>query len=89
MAATATQNLIVKPTFGIDYSRKVRQRTIQASQPKRGIKMIGDNENRGAYVPPGASAAAVAKFGNLVVRIILITEILVFHYARHHIFFML
>ncbi|RIA96850.1 transcription initiation factor IIF, beta subunit-domain-containing protein [Glomus cerebriforme] len=66
MAATATQNFIVKPTFGVDYSRKVRQRTLQAAQPKRGIKIIGDNENRGAYVPPGASAAAIAKFGNLV-----------------------
>ena len=74
MAATAKQNFIVKPTLGVDYSRKVRQRTLQAAQPKRGIKIIGDNENRGAYVPPGASAAAIAKFGNLVVRIILIAE---------------
>ncbi|GBC04041.1 hypothetical protein RclHR1_05490004 [Rhizophagus clarus] len=65
-AATAKKNFIVKPTFGVDYSRKVRQRTLLAAQPKRGIKIIGDNENRGAYVPPGASAAAIARFGNLV-----------------------
>lgn len=66
MAATAKQNFIVKPTLGVDYSRKLRQRTLQAAQPRRGIKIIGDNENRGAYVPPGASTAAVQKFGNLV-----------------------
>ncbi|CAB4432194.1 unnamed protein product [Rhizophagus irregularis] len=66
MAATAKKNFIVKPTFGVDYSRKVRQRTLQAATPMRRIKIIGDNENRGAYVPPGASAAAIAKFGNLV-----------------------
>lgn len=66
MAATATHNFIVKPTFGSDYSKKVRERTIKASTPARAIKMIEDNENRGAYVPPGASAAAIAKFGNLV-----------------------
>ncbi|CAI2192727.1 20044_t:CDS:2 [Funneliformis geosporum] len=66
MAATATHNFIVKPKFGVDYSKKVRERTIKASTPTRAIKMMEDNENRGAYVPPGASSAAIAKFGNLV-----------------------
>ncbi|CAG8720091.1 14624_t:CDS:2 [Rhizophagus irregularis] len=66
MAATAKKNFIVKPTFGVDYSRKVRQRTLQAATSTRRIKIIGDNENHGAYVPPGAYAAAITKFGNLV-----------------------
>ncbi|PKY56123.1 hypothetical protein RhiirA4_506499 [Rhizophagus irregularis] len=66
MAATAKKNFIVKPTFGVDYSRKVRQRTLQAATSMRGIKIIGDNENHGTYVPPGAYAAAITKFGNLV-----------------------
>ncbi len=86
MAATATKNFIVKPTFGVDYSKKVRERTIKASQPKRGIKMIEDNENRGAYVPPGASAAAIAKFGNLVVRIIQIMMMIIVMYLMLNIF---
>ena len=40
---------------------------MQAGQPKRAIKMMDENENRGAYVPPGSSGAAITKFGNLVV----------------------
>ncbi|PKB98987.1 hypothetical protein RhiirA5_250110, partial [Rhizophagus irregularis] len=66
IAAAAKKNFIVKPTFGVDYSRKVRQRTLQAATSTRRIKIIGDNENHGAYVPPGAYAAAITKFGNLV-----------------------
>ncbi|RGB40655.1 transcription initiation factor IIF, beta subunit-domain-containing protein, partial [Rhizophagus diaphanus] len=66
MAATAKKNFIAKPTFGVDYSTKVRQRTLQAATSMRRIKILGDNENHGAYVPPGASAAAITKFGNFV-----------------------
>ncbi|CAJ0915902.1 7988_t:CDS:2 [Entrophospora sp. SA101] len=66
IAGTVSDNRFLRPAFDEDYRRNLRQRTLQASKPKRPIKMIESNENRGGYVPPGSSAAAVAKFGNLV-----------------------
>jgi len=44
----------------------LRERTIQASKPERTIRILGEDESRGAYVPPGGSSAAVTKFSNLV-----------------------
>ncbi|CAG8557736.1 2658_t:CDS:2, partial [Paraglomus occultum] len=66
LAATVHHNCLSKPILTGDYSRKLRERTMQAGQPRRAIKMMDENENRGAYVPPGSSGAAITKFGNLV-----------------------
>ncbi|KAG9291854.1 hypothetical protein G9A89_012139 [Geosiphon pyriformis] len=62
MQATIHHQCFVTPIQGTDYSRKLRERTIQAGQPKRHIKMIDDAQNRQGYVPPGK------KFGELLAK---------------------
>ncbi|KAG9284248.1 hypothetical protein G9A89_002058 [Geosiphon pyriformis] len=57
MQATIHHQCFVTPIQGTDYSRKLRERTIQAGQPKRPIKMIDD---------AGTNMNAITRFGDLV-----------------------
>ncbi|CAG8519722.1 9345_t:CDS:2 [Acaulospora colombiana] len=52
----------MKPsTNDVEYNKKLRERTIQASKPERTIRILGEDESRGAYVPPGGTSAAQKK----------------------------
>ncbi|CAG8444130.1 14349_t:CDS:1 [Ambispora leptoticha] len=64
--ATVHHNCYIRPYASDEYRQKVRQRTIEASQPKRTVQVMSPDENRGAYVPPGLQASSADNFGKFV-----------------------
>ncbi|CAG8813330.1 4028_t:CDS:2 [Gigaspora margarita] len=55
LSSTVTGNFNIRPSVNADYSKKLRERTLLAAKPERTIRFLEENENRGAYVPPGQS----------------------------------
>ncbi|CAG8606078.1 7206_t:CDS:10, partial [Ambispora gerdemannii] len=66
MQATVHHNCHIKPYASDEYRQKVRQRTIEAAQPKRTVRVMNPDQNRGAYVPPGLQVSPADNFGKLV-----------------------
>ncbi|CAG8764564.1 11769_t:CDS:2, partial [Racocetra fulgida] len=59
LSATVTGNFNIRPSVNADYSKKLRERTLLAAKPERTIRFLEENENRGAYVPPGDQSALI------------------------------
>ncbi|CAG8495446.1 4521_t:CDS:2 [Acaulospora morrowiae] len=67
LSGTIKATFNMKPSANdVEYNKKLRERTMLASKPERTIRILEEEESRGAYVPPGGSSAAVTKFSNLV-----------------------
>ncbi|CAG8613820.1 9264_t:CDS:2 [Dentiscutata heterogama] len=66
LSSTVTGNFNIRPSVNADYSKKLRERTLLAAKPERTIRFLEENENRGAYVPPGAQSIVGDKFSSLV-----------------------